>query len=254
MSSIKDIAIEAAKQGGAILKEAFDKQVNVEVKATHDVVTQVDKDSEQVILPVIQNNFPDHTIQAEESGNNEKQSEYTWYVDPLDGTSSFIMGSPYFSVSIAVAKRSEVICGVVYNPILDELFVAEKGQGATRNGKKIHVSSVDTLADALLECSYNKDEGDDQNRVNDLRALVSVSRRILVNFSPALDLCNIARGRMEGMVGAETTPEDHAAGALIVMEAGGAVTNYDGSPFTVDTLGLIASNGHFHKQILNCIS
>ncbi|MFW9880767.1 MAG: inositol monophosphatase family protein [Candidatus Thorarchaeota archaeon] len=239
----KDIAIKAAKKSGKILKNNFFKQVDVEGKGKHDVVTETDRESEVAILEMLKGAFPEHSFVAEESGSQQGASEYTWYIDPLDGTSNFITGNPYFSVSIALALKEEIILSIIFNPILDEMYIAEKGKGAFMNNERLYVSENKKLSEALLASAYSMDERDIKRGLKTIEALALSVRKVIINFSPALDLCNIARGRIDGLVDNGTTPEDHAAGSLILSEAGGVVQNYDDKNWDVNKVGIIASNG-----------
>lgn len=248
----KDVAIRAAREGGAILKNGFHNIEKVEVKGEHNIVTDVDFRSEEAILKIIKSAFPEHNIIAEETGEQKKDSEFTWYIDPLDGTNNFVMGIPYFSVSIALAKNSEVILGVVYNPIQDELYFAERGKGAFLNDKPITVSSTEKLSDSMIVASFPCEENKVKSGLKTVEKLIRKSRKVIIHFSPALDLCNIARGRIDGIVD-DTMPEDHAAGALIVSEAGGKVRDFESDRWNVNKIGIIASNGRIHDEIVKLL-
>jgi myo-inositol-1(or 4)-monophosphatase len=250
---LKIVAIKAAKTAGNILKSEFFRPQNVKGKTKHDVVSDADYKSEKTIIKIIKDNFPEHNIIAEESGNEHKKSEFSWYIDPLDGTSNFVIGNPYFSVSIALAKNNEVILGVVFNPILNELYIAEKGKGALLNNKSISVSSTQIMSDSFIASAYSSDEKNIKKGLKVIERLALNSRKVVINFSPALNLCNIARGRIEALVDNGTTPEDHAAGSLIVMEAGGKIQNYDSKTWNINKIGIIASNGKIHNNILKLI-
>ncbi|MBN2310729.1 MAG: inositol monophosphatase [Candidatus Hydrogenedentes bacterium] len=243
------IATAAAKAGGAILRSHFESLPEVRAKGHHDVVSDADVQSEQKILDIVNAACPDHAVVAEESGGRDTASPYTWYVDPMDGTNCFVMGVPYFSVSVALAHRGEVVVGVVYNPLQDELYVAERGGGAFRNGERIAVSDCAALEEALVGSGY---EGEPDAIRSGLRMVEAVSlrvRKVTVHFSPALDLCNIARGRMHAYVDEWTTPEDHAAGSLIVTEAGGRVQDFGRDGWRVGVKGIVASNGPIHDAL-----
>lgn len=241
-----NLAVKAAKEAGEFLKTGFYSNQVVVGKGRHDVVSKVDLESEKSILDLITNNFPNHSIHAEESGTLEKNSDYKWYIDPLDGTSNLLLGIPYFSVSIALSYKSEVIIGVVYNPIVDELYTAEKGKGSFMNGENIRVSSQENLSNALIASAYSSDEKDIKRGLKTIEGLALHSRKVVINFSPALDLCNIARGKLDALVDNGTTPEDHAAGSLILAEAGGKIENYNKTGWNVENVGIIASNSLIH--------
>jgi len=249
----KKIATKAARQGGKILKNNFFDLNNVEGKGEHDIVTQTDIESEKTIIKIIKKFFPEHTIIAEESGTQSIGSNYVWYIDPLDGTSNFITGNPYFSISIALAYKNEIILGVVFNPILNELYTAEKNKGAFLNNKKLSVSKNKNLSGAILASAYSADENDIKQGLKTIETLALNSRKTVINFSPALDLCNIARGRIDGLIDNGTTPEDHAAGSLILLEAGGKIQNFESNNWNVAGKGIIASNGYLQNFIVDLI-
>lgn len=243
-------AIEASKKSGEILRKGFYSKQIVQEKAKHDVVSQVDLDSEKIILDIITSAFPEHSVHSEESGFQDKDSEYKWYIDPLDGTSNFLSGVPYFSVSIALAYQGSVTLGVVYNPVVDELYVAEKGKGAFFNNKKIKVSEQNDLSNAFIASAYASNEKDTRRGLKAIEELAMNSLRVVINFSPALDLCNIARGRLDAMVDNGTESEDHAAGSLILTESGGKIQNYKKKNWDVEEIGIVASNGLLQAALL----
>lgn len=252
--SYKKVAIKAAKEAGKIIRNAFLNKIQIEGKGKHDVVTITDRESEKVILKTLNVYYPTHNFVAEESGSSRHKSEYTWYIDPLDGTANFITGNPYFSVSIALALRNEIILGVVFNPLLNELYFAEKGKGSFVNGKRLKISSTSKLFKAVIASSYSKKEGDIKLGLKTIKKLALSSRKVVINFSPALDLCNIARGRLDALIDNGTTPEDHAAGSLILTEAGGKIQNYNTKKWDVRKTGIIATNGKLHNSIINLIN
>lgn len=249
----KELALKAALRAGDILKSNFFRQSNIEGKGKHDIVTQTDRQSEMAILNTLQEYFPDHTYVAEESGTFQTNSEYSWYIDPLDGTSHFVTGNPYFSVSVALAYKGDVILAVIYNPILNELYTAEKGQGAFLNNTPIHVSLGNNLADAIISSAYSSFDSEIKEGLQTIEKLALNTRKVIINFSPAMDLCNTARGKLDGVVTRGTTPEDHAAGSLIVTEAGGKVENFGNSRWNINEKGIIASNGYLHKNIAGLV-
>lgn len=253
LEEFETVAIEAAKAGGKVLSTNFAEQSHVEAKGKHDVVTETDRASEQKIMSVITAHFPEHNIIAEESGIQDNESEYAWIIDPLDGTSNFITGNPYFSVSIALAHKNEVVVGVVFNPITRELYVAKKGRGAFVDGEKLNVLNKDDLSNSLLACAYAAEDEKIVAGLQLVKKLALSSLKVVINFSPALDLCNIARGRIDAIIDAGTEPEDHAAGSLILSEAGGIVTNFDDNDWDVRKIGILASNKELHLKLRNLI-
>lgn len=259
--NFKSIAIKAAKEAGKILKKEFNSVLDIKAKERHDIVSNADYQSEKRIIEIIKKAFPFHAIIAEESGEVGKKAnyvwyidrDYTWYIDPLDGTANFITGNPYFSVSIALTHKNKVILGVVYNPVLNELYLAEKGEGAKLNGRRMSISNTSNIKDAILASAYSSKESDIKKGLRVVEKLALNSRKVVINFSPALDLCNIANGRLDGLIDNGTTPEDHAAGSLIVTEAGGKIQNYNSQSWDVNKIGIIASNGKIHNSILKVI-
>lgn len=249
----KNVTVKAVKEAGKILRINFFKKIQVESKGKHDVVTVTDKESEEIILKILKSYYPKHNFVAEESGTSRHNSKYTWFIDPLDGTSNFITGNPYFSVSIALALENEIILGVVYNPILNELYYTEKGVGSFVNGKRLKISSTSKLAKAVIASAYSKKESDIKLGLITIEKLALNSKKVVINFSPALDLCNIARGRLDALVDNGTTPEDHAAGSLILTEAGGKIQNYNSKNWNVRKTGIIATNGKLHNSIINLV-
>ena len=246
--------ISVARSAGKILREEFTHINKFDAKGARDIVTHMDYESEALIMKELQAAYPDYSIKTEESPNVDRGSGYCWYIDPIDGTNNFITGSPYFVVSIGLAYHNETVAGVVYNPISDELFHAEKGQGAYLNGKRISVSNRDELSESLLALSYAAEEKEIKQGIAILEKFVLKCRRVMINFAPALDLCNIARGRLDGLVDNGCTPEDHGAANLILTEAGGKLRNFDQPGWDLNRTGVIASNAVLHEHILNTVN
>jgi len=249
MSALENV-ITVAKSAGAILAREFSHINKFDAKGEHDIVTHADYQSEALIMKELQAAYPDYSIITEESPNIEGKTEYCWYIDPLDGTNNFIIGSPYFVVSIGLAYQDEIILGVVYNPISDELFYAKKGKGAFLNGDRISVSNRRDLSESLLAMAYAAEEDKIRQGITLLETFVLQCRRIAINFAPALDLCNIARGRLDGLLDNGSTPEDHAAASLILTEAGGSLRNFDQPGWDVNRTGIIASNALLQDQLV----
>ena len=250
MSVLKKV-ISIAKSAGAILANEFSHINKFDTKGEHDIVTHADYQSEALIMKELQATYPEYSIITEESPNIKGKTEYCWYIDPLDGTNNFITGSPYFVVSIGLAYRDEIILGVVYNPISDELFYAEKGKGAFLNGEKIWVSGRKDLSGSLLALAYAPEENEIRQGIALLETFVLQCRRVVINFAPALDLCNIARGRLDGLLDNGSTPEDHAAASIILTEAGGNLRNFDQPGWDVNRTGIIASNTLLQDQLVD---
>lgn len=246
-------AVKGALAGGAVLKQAFYEQVRAEEKGRHDIVTSSDFHSEKEIMKILKGQYPLHAMVAEESGTYRSGSDYCWYIDPLDGTSNFVTGNPYFSVSVALACKGEIIAAVVYNPITEELYTAVKGQGAYQNNVPVHVNDKMSLSDSIVSSAYSSDESLIADGLKRIGIIAPKCRRVLLHFSPALDLCNIARGRLDCMFTKGSTPEDHAAGSLILSEAGGVVTNFENNEWSIDDPGIIASNRFLHDEITRIV-
>ncbi|KKS71424.1 hypothetical protein A2643_00890 [Candidatus Nomurabacteria bacterium RIFCSPHIGHO2_01_FULL_39_220] len=221
----KETLIEAAHAGGEILKKYFGQTLNLIEKSTaSDFKTEADIGSESAILTILRNKFPKYNIHSEEEGKFDNGSEYTIIVDPLDGTNNFVLGIPNFSVSIAVVNNKETIAGVIYQPILNQTYFAEKNNGAELNGKKINVSNI--IDPNNMTISYNCGYKTDRNRVafaiNNL--IISKHKRIVFNWSPSYDYCLLASGKIEAIVtDPGTEVYDYTAGKLIALEAGAKI-------------------------------
>lgn len=251
-----DVLQEALENASKIVINKFGK-VGFELKGKANLVTQADVASQQVILNTIQAYFPTHNLLAEENGIKNTGSDYTWVIDPIDGTTNFAHTFPQCSISIALFDKQTPIVAGVANPINHEVFLAKKGQGATLNGKSIRVSSVKTLQESLLVTGfpYNRFERLPQllkrfglflNSCHDVRRLGSA----------ALDLCWLAAGRLDGYWEDNLNPWDVAAGTLILQEAGGKVTDFTGTPFKdIFSYGktLLASNSLIHEEMLQVL-
>lgn len=252
-----DFAIRVAREAGSVLRDNFGKKIEISHKSKIDLVTEVDIASEKLIKELITSHYPKHQILAEEGGEygSNPSSQYRWIVDPLDGTTNYAHGLPFFCVSIALEKAGEVVCGVVYDPVHDELFAAERGSGATLNGRTIKVSSVAEINRALLVTGFPYDiHTDEFNNINNFIRFIKTAQAIRRLGSAALDLCYVACGRMEGFWELKLKPWDMAAGALIVQEAGGRVTRFDGEAFNPYLNEVLASNGLVHKDMLKVLA
>lgn len=249
-----DIAISVAKEAGSYQKEKFGSELKIEFKGAIDLVTEVDKKSEQIILNGIQDNFPEHDIMAEEGGGERKDSAYKWIVDPLDGTTNFAHRLPLFAVSIALEFKGKIIGGVVYNPIYDELFCAFKGEGAYLNNKKIKVTNTNTLDHAMIATgfAYNLRKNISKHIVHFQNVIVKAQavRRL---GSAAIDICYLACGRFDGFWELNLFPWDTAAGTIIAEEAGALVSRFDGSPYTVYEKDLLITNSKIHAEMIKVL-
>jgi myo-inositol-1(or 4)-monophosphatase len=248
------VAVEAARAAGRILKERADSVGKIEYKGEIDPVTEIDLLCEKAVIDRIQKAFPGHAFLAEESGDTQGDADHLWIIDPLDGTVNYAHGYPAYCVSIGYQCKGEVAVGVVYNPCLNELFVAEKGQGATLNGKPIAVSPVTELKQSLLATGFPYDINESpDNNLDNFRNFITACQAIRRPGSAALDLCYTAMGRFEGFWELKLHPWDYAAGWLLVEEAGGTMTRFDGSPFQMGDRSILASNGHIHQAMVDVL-
>lgn len=250
LARAKQIAFSA----GEIVLEKFASDFKISKKGTIDLVTDADLAAEKHIIHELKTYFPEHGVLGEEGGRIESLNDLVWIIDPIDGTTNFAHGFPYFSVSIALAKGSEVLLGVVYNPVTQECFSAERGYGAYLNEEPIQVSTTTKLQDSLLVTgfSYNINAGAEDNMKSFAEA-TKASRGVLRIGSAALDLCQVASGRLDAFWERELEPWDMAAGSLIVLEAGGTLTTCSGQEFEVYGNNIFASNGLIHAELQNIL-
>ena len=243
-----DVAIEAARRAGTVLLEHLHKPLDIEEKGSRaDLVTQADRASDRVIIDYLRAATPAAAILGEESGGIRGSSDERWIVDPLDGTTNFAHGYPLFCISIAYERDGEVVAGIVYAPVMDELFAAERGSGATRNGDRISVSRIDRVADAMV-CTGFKPSDYDRNAAQFARASRH-AQAVRRDGAAALDLAYTAMGRFDGFWEFDLSPWDTAAGSLLVTEAGGRVSTLNGTAFAPDSSSILATNGAIHDEI-----
>jgi myo-inositol-1(or 4)-monophosphatase len=251
-------ASEIAREAGARLREFLVQGVETEYKGDVDLVTVADRTVEKLIRGRLGEVFPDHGIYGEEGTRERLEQEFRWYVDPLDGTTNFAHGIPHFCVSMGLEQRvadsgsgqdGEIVAGVIYNPMLDELFSAERGKGARLNGRPIHVSPVADLAESLVATGFPSRKRHDSPNIHFYHEFTLRSHGVRRAGSAALDLANVACGRYDGFWEFNLNPWDTAAGVLIVEEAGGVVTNMTGGPFQIESRETLASNGLIHEAL-----
>jgi myo-inositol-1(or 4)-monophosphatase len=243
-----DAAIEIAQEAGKILREEFERPMEISYKGDVDLVTQADKRSEEAIVTRLTKYFPQHAIAAEEGTGHESGSEFRWHVDPLDGTTNFAHGYPCFSVSIALSQRGALLVAVVYNPFYDELYAAARGAGATLNGKRIFVSKVDTLATSLMCTGFPVHKRLANPNMHYYWDFTLRSHGVRRDGSAALDLACVAAGRFDGFWEFGLKPWDTAAGVLLIEEAGGRVTDFAGEPYHLGGPVIFATNGLIHEE------
>lgn len=252
-----NFAIETAREAGGLLLEKFGKKLNVSMKGDINLVTEADLASEKLIIERVKSHYPQHSILAEESGEAViigGANKWKWIIDPLDGTTNFAHGYPCFCVTLALEHDGEIVVGVTYDPTRNELFSAERGQGASLNNKPIRVSETKRLEDGLIVTGFPYDFKQRENFARHLTEFLLRSRGVRRDGSAAIDMAYIACGRFDGFWEEGLNPWDVAAGVLLIEEAGGRVTYYDDSPFSIYTPPICASNGTIHDQMLEVLS
>jgi len=246
------ISKQAARQAGIFLKKEFFKwkKKNNGYKTHNEIVTWCDKKSEDIIFKLIKKNFPDYAILSEESGQQDKPSDYTWIIDPLDGTTNFTIHHPVFAVSIALAYKNEIVTGVTYNPLLDEMYYATKNGGAFKNNKKIQISKNINLKKAIITYCHG------QGSINTKKAY-KLYQHFHGNYrhcyhwgSTTLELAMIANGKTEAHLVSGAKLWDIAAGTILVKEAGGLVTDWKNKTWNMKSKSLLAANKSIHKICL----
>lgn len=255
MEQLKQVLMEAAREAGKIIHHYFEGTFSIENKdSINNLVTEVDKHSETKIIEVIKSYYPGHSIISEEVGELIQDSDYQWIIDPIDGTVNFAHGIPICCVSIGLKHKDELLLGAVYNPMMNELFFAEKGKGAFLNEKPIRVSDKKDFATACLVTGFPyKWPKTYEHPIKVFERFVLEGLPVRRLGSAAIDLCWVACGRFDGFWEYNLNSWDVAAGYLIVQEAGGRITNFDGSPYSVFDKETLATNGHIHEDMLQLI-
>ncbi len=255
MMQVKDFAVQAALEAGKLLVQRFGSIHEVSFKGEIDLVTEADRQSERFLIDRIRSAFPDHDILSEESPPLSTGADYRWIIDPLDGTTNYAHGFPFFCVSIALERKGVVVLGVIFDPLRDELFTAERGMGAFLNTQPLRVSQRTRLSDSLLATGFPYDiRVNPDNNLNHFGNMALRARAIRRAGSAALDLAFLAAGRFDGFWELRLHPWDTAAGTLLVTEAGGLVTDLDGSTYHLESPAVVASNSFIHQDMLTVIA
>jgi myo-inositol-1(or 4)-monophosphatase len=255
------IASAAARAGGAVLtarRSGGDRGGDLTVAykdARANLVTVADTESQRAVTAVIRATFADHAVVGEEGTSGDPRANHVWYVDPLDGTTNFVHGVPFYCVSVALRSSGRTVAGAVYDPVHNELFAAERGGGATLNGKPLRVSTVAALDRALIVAqAQSVDTAEIRAYAALVERLMQVAGGVRSLGSPALTLCAIAAGRLDAYCEYAMDAWDITAGQLILQEAGGTLTRFDGSPHeTADRVDVVASNGHIHPELITSL-
>ena len=243
--------MEIARESGALLATYFEKRVAFELKGDFDLVTEADRASERLVVERLRSHFPSHSIVAEEGGGHEGSSGYRWYVDPLDGTTNFAHGYPVYNVTMGLELDGEMLVGVVFDPNRQEMFSAERGAGAYLNNRRIRVSAAKRLEDSLVSTGFPSRKRHLNVNIHFYHQMAMATHGVRRSGSAAIDLANVACGRLEAFWEFGLNPWDMAAGILLVTEAGGRCTDMKGGPHTLTGPHLLTDNGAVHQQILD---
>ncbi|HEX9615602.1 MAG TPA: inositol monophosphatase family protein [Bacteroidota bacterium] len=251
-----ELGIKAALEAGELIRKHAGNAKNVERKLGQEtnLVTELDRQAEEIIIRHIRREYPDHDVLAEESGDDDRRSEYRWIIDPIDGTTNFAHGLPIYSVSIGLEHNGDLVAGVVYDPSREELFTAEKGKGASLNRERIRVSGISTLIESVLVTGFPYDVKSDTGNIRHFQNFLVEAQAVRRLGSAALDLCYVACGRLDGYWEMSLSPWDMAAGVLLVQEAGGTVTDHEGKASTVHKRSVLATNGLIHEQMIRILA
>jgi myo-inositol-1(or 4)-monophosphatase len=250
MPSHLETSVEIAREAGSLLANFFERHIPYQLKGESDLVTDADRASERLVVERLRAHYPTHGIVAEEGGGHEGSSEYRWYVDPLDGTTNFAHGYPHFNVTLALERAGEMICGVVFDPVRQELFAAERGAGAYLNNRRMHVSSVPHLKESLVATGFPSRKRHENVNIHFYYQMALASHGVRRGGSAALDLAWVACGRLQAYWEFGLNPWDMAAGVVLVSEAGGRVSDMRGGPAAVRGPHLLSDNGLIHEEVL----
>jgi myo-inositol-1(or 4)-monophosphatase len=248
-------ATDAALKSGAIQRGKYGQHIAIEHKGEINIVTEVDRACEDAIVALLRERFPEHDIVTEETEIERRGSPYVWYIDPLDGTTNYAHGYPCFCTSIGLAHEGRPIVGAVYDPLRQELFTAERGVGSFLNGARMKVSATQTMIDALLLTGFPYNVREDvTNKMRLFGRFIGTAQAVRRDGSAALDLCYVAAGRVDGFWEETLFPWDMMAGILMIEEAGGRTSRFDGSPVGARADEILASNGTLHDLMLDVLA
>ena len=255
MAELLEVAIAAARAGGGVLRDLLHARRTVAYKQSGiDLVTDADRRAEEAVVNCVRSHYPDDAILSEERGAGAGRSPFRWIIDPLDGTTNYAHRFPFYAVSVAVESGGQVLAGAVYEPTRDETFAARRGMGATLNGRRIHVSDVAELGEALLATGFAYDlKTNPRNNLKQFADLSHLARAVRRPGSAAVDLCYVAAGRLDGYWELRIQAWDMAAGGLIVEEAGGRMSRVDGGPHDPFCGELVATNGAIHAALVGAL-
>ncbi|MDR3608424.1 MAG: inositol monophosphatase family protein [Oligoflexia bacterium] len=254
-ADLKKTAVDAALAAGKVLIKHFGRPLDIREKKNAGLVTNADVEAEQAALKILRKRYPDFGILTEESPEEFSKDPGRWIMDPLDGTTNFVHRFPMFCVSIAAQWANEVVVGVIYHPILNDLYIGVRGKGATVNGKKLQVSKTSRVADSLLTTGFTyKKKSQLRTEMDAFERLSGIARAVRRPGSAALDLAYTARGVFDGFWERNLSAWDTAAGALLVEEAGGKVTNFEGHPFRPEMKQILATNGALYTTLQQTIA
>lgn len=252
-----NFAIQTAREAGRVLVERFGRAIQISNKGEIDLVTEADLAAEKLIIERIRSHYPRHAILAEEAGAVAREGvsgEWRWIIDPLDGTTNYAHGYPCFCTSIALEHAGEIVLGVVYDPLREELFAAERGEGATLNGRRIRVSTIDDLNRAMLCTGFPYDVRQRADFARHFTNFIMHAQAVRRDGAAALDLAYVACGRFDGFWEEGLKPWDVAAGVLLIEEAGGRVSRIDGTRFDIFDPPIVTSNGLVHDAMLRVLA
>jgi myo-inositol-1(or 4)-monophosphatase len=251
MQSYLETAVDIAREAGSLLAHYFERRVGFELKGDFDLVTEADRASEALVVERLRSHFPTHSIMGEETGAHAGSSEYRWFVDPLDGTTNFAHSFPLFNVTLGLERAGEMVAGVIYDPIRQEMFSAERGAGAYLNNRRIRVSAAKRLEDCLACTGFPSRKRHLSVNIHFYHQMAMATHGVRRTGSAAIDLAWLACGRLDVFWEFGLNPWDMAAGVVIVSEAGGRVSDMNGAAHSVTASPhLLADNGHLHDETL----